>query len=326
MSHTFVEPRTARLNRSQLAVPGSNPRFLEKAATSPADVIFLDLEDSVAPDDKERARKNVIAALNDQDWGGRTLSVRVNGLDTAWMYRDVVDVVEQAGDKLDMIMIPKVGVAADVYMVDALLSQIERAKGFTKRIGIEVLIETALGLQNVEQIAGASRRLEALHFGIGDFAADTKARITTIGGANPDYATLTDKDGNGNRHRHWGDPWHYALARIVVAARAQGLRPLDGPYADFSDSEGFVALARRAAALGCEGKWAIHPSQVALANDVFSPSNAEVDKARRILAAMADAAKEGKGAVTLDGRMIDVASVRQAEVMVAKADQIGGRR
>jgi malyl-CoA/(S)-citramalyl-CoA lyase len=326
MSHTFVEPCTARLNRSQLAVPGSNPRFLEKAATSLADVIFLDLEDSVAPADKERARANVIAALNDQDWGGRTLSVRVNGLDTAWMYRDVVDVVEQAGDKLDLIMIPKVGVAADVYMVDALLSQIERAKGFTKRIGIEVLIETALGLQNVEQIAGASRRLEALHFGIGDFAADTKARITTIGGANPDYATLTDKDENGNRARHWGDPWHYALARIVVAARAHGLRPLDGPYADFGDTEGFVALARRAAALGCEGKWAIHPSQVSLANDVFSPSDAEVDKARRILAAMAAAAKEGKGAVTLDGRMIDVASVRQAEVMVAKADRIGARR
>ena len=325
MSLTQVEPCIARLNRSELAVPGYNPRFLEKAATSAADIVFLDLEDSVAPDDKDKARRNVIAALNDLDWGGRTVSMRINGLDTPYMYRDVIDVVEQAGDKLDLIMVPKVGTAGDVYTVDALLTQIEMAKGYKKRIGIEVIVESALGLQNVDAIAGASRRLESLHFGVADFAADTKARTTGIGGPNRDYAVLTDPDADGKRAVHWGDPWHYAMARIVVAARAHGLRPVDGPFGDFSDADGYRAQAGRAAALGCEGKWAIHPSQVDLANRLFSPSDEEVSKARRILDAMAIAQKEGKGAVTLDGRLIDIASIKQAQVMVTKAERIGGR-
>jgi len=322
MSFLAIEQAQPRLNRSELAVPGSQPQLFEKAAKSAADVVFLDLEDAVAPDDKPQARKNVIQAIGDIDWGSKTLSVRINGLDTHFMYRDVVDVLEQSADRLDLIMIPKVGTASDVYAVDMLCTQIETAKNRKKKIGFELIIETALGMQNIETIAAASRRNESLHFGVADYAASTRARTTSIGGANADYAVLTDADAAGGRQLHWGDMWHYALARMVVAARANGLRPIDGPFGDFSDAEAFKAAARRAAVLGCEGKWAIHPSQVALANEVMSPSEAEVTKAKRILTAMATAAREGKGAVSLDGRLIDYASIRQAEVLVKKAEQI----
>jgi len=322
MSFHTIEPAQARLNRSELAVPGSQPQLFEKAAQSDVDVIFLDMEDAVAPDDKEQARKNIIEALNDIDWGTKTMSIRINGLDTHYMYRDVVDVIEQAGSRLDLIMIPKVGTAADVYAIDMLVTQIETAKGLQKPIGFEHIIETALGMQNVHEIASASKRNESLHFGVADYAASTRARTTVIGGVNPDYAVLTDATTDGSRDVHWGDMWHYALARMVVAARANGLRPIDGPFGDFSDADGYVAAAKRAAVLGCEGKWAIHPSQIALANQVMSPSDAEIDKANRILAAMAQAATEGKGAVSLDGRLIDYASIRQAEVLVEKAKQI----
>ena len=322
MSFHVIEQAPARLNRSELAVPGSAPQMLEKAAQSEADVVFLDLEDAVAPDDKAQARKNIIKALNETDWGKKTMSVRINGLDTHYMYRDVVDVVEQAGERLDLIMIPKVGTAADVYAVDMMVTQIEAAKGYKKRIGFEHIIETALGMQNVSEIAAASKRNESLHFGVADYAASTRARTTVIGGVNPDYAVLTDKLEDGSRQVHWGDMWHYALARMVVAARANGLRPVDGPFGDFSDPDGYRYAARRAAVLGCEGKWAIHPSQIALANEVMSPSEAEVTRARRILEAMAAAAAAGKGAVSLDGRLIDYASIRQAEVLVEKARQI----
>ena len=322
MSFHSIEQAPARLNRSELAVPGSQPQMFEKAAQSGADVIFLDLEDAVAPDDKETARRNIIAGLNDIDWGGRTMSIRINGLDTHYMYRDVVDIVEQAGERLDLIMIPKVGTAADVYAVDMLVTQIEDAKGYKKRIGFEHIIETALGMQNVSEIAAASRRNESLHFGVADYAASTRARTTVIGGVNPDYAVLTDAAEGGARDVHWGDMWHYALARMVVAARANGLRPVDGPFGDFSDPDGYRAAAKRAAVLGCEGKWAIHPSQIDLANEVMSPSDDEVTRAQRILVAMDEAAREGKGAVSLDGRLIDYASIRQAEVLVQKAEQI----
>ncbi len=325
MSFTIVEQAPARLNRSELAVPGSQPQLFEKAAKSAADVVFLDLEDAVAPDDKPQARKNVIQALRDIDWGRKTLSVRINGLDTHYMYRDVVDVMEQGGERLDLIMIPKVGTASDVYAVDMLVTQCEAAIGRKKRIGFEMIIETALGMQNVHAIAAASKRNESLHFGVADYAASTRARTTNIGGANPDYSVLTDKvEGNAKREVHWGDMWHYAIARMVVAARANGLRPVDGPFGDFSDADGYRAAGNRAGVLGCEGKWAIHPSQVALANELFSPSAKDVDKAKRILAAMAQAQKEGKGAVALDGRLIDLASIRQAEVLVRKADQVAG--
>lgn len=325
MSFTDVSPHRIRPNRSQLSVPASNPRFLEKSTESGADIIMFDLEDSVPVADKVRARTSLIEALRNLDWGTRTLSVRINGLDTPFMYRDVVDVIEQAGDKLDLVMVPKVGTAADVYTVDVLLTQIEAAKRREKRLGIEVLIETALGMQNVDAIAGASDRLESLHFGPGDFAASTGARTMTIGGPHRGYAVLTDADAEGRREEHWNDMWHYALARLAVAARAHGLRPIDGPYADFRDEAGCRSAAMRSAVLGFEGKWVIHPSQIEIVNDVFSPSAGEVDKARRIIAAMADAEAEGLGAVTLDGRMIDIASIRQAEALVRKCDAIAAR-
>lgn len=322
MSFTLVEQATPRLNRSELAVPGSRPELFEKAAESAVDVIFLDLEDAVAPDEKEQARKNIIEALNDINWGTKTMSVRINGLDTHYMYRDVVDLLEQGGERLDMFMIPKVGTPSDIYAVDMLTTQVEDAVKREKKIGFELIIETALGMANVNEIAAASKRNESLHFGVADYAASTKARTTVIGGPHADYGVLTDKDGDNPREYHWGDMWHYAIARMVVAARANGLRPVDGPFGDFSDPDGYQAQANRAGVLGCEGKWAIHPSQVALANEIFSPSEADVTKAKRILEAMEQAQKEGKGAVSLDGRLIDIASIKQAENLVLKAEQI----
>jgi citrate lyase subunit beta/citryl-CoA lyase len=277
--------------------------MFRKALEGDADYVFLDLEDAVAPGDKAQARLNVIAALLEHEWQerGKTISVRINGIDTHYMYRDVVDVVEQAGHRLDTVLIPKVGVPADVYLVDALLTQIEEAKKIPHRIGIDVLIETALGMANVEAIAQSSRRLEAMHFGVADYAASCRARTVNIGGLNPDYP---------------GDQWHAALSRMIVACRAYGLRAIDGPFGDFKDPEGFLAAARRGAALGIEGKWAIHPSQIALANDVFTPPADEVERARRILDALDQAAREGRGAAQLDGRMIDAASARMAQNVV----------
>jgi malyl-CoA/(S)-citramalyl-CoA lyase len=323
MSFTIIDQATPRLHRSELAVPGSNPGMFEKAAKSAADIIFLDVEDAVAPDDKEQARKNIIQGLNEIDWGTKTMMIRINGLDTHYMYRDVVDVVE-ACPRLDMVLIPKVGVPADVYAIDMLVTQIEAAKKRTKRIGFEVLIETALGMANVEAIAQSSKRLEAMSFGVADYAASTRARTTVIGGVNPDYGVLSDKDADGGRGYFWADQWHAAQTRMLVACRAYGLRPIDGPFGDFSDPDGYNAAAKRAAVLGYEGKWAIHPSQIELANAVFTPSDAEVTKARRIIAAMAEAAAAGKGAVSLDGRLIDIASIRMAEALLAKADSIAG--
>ena len=312
MSHTRSEPARARLQRSELAVPGSQPGMFAKALASEADVVFLDLEDAVAPADKAQARRNVIAALQEHDFraAGKTVSVRINGIDTHYMYRDVVDVVEQAGHRLDTILVPKVGVPADVYLVDALLSQIEAARGIEHRIGIDVLIETALGMANVEAIAQSSPRLEAMHFGVADYAASCRARTVSIGGLNPDYP---------------GDQWHAAISRMVVACRAYGLRPIDGPFGDFKDPDGYRAAARRGAALGIEGKWAIHPSQIALANEVFTPPAAEVDRARRILTALEEAAREGRGAAQLDGKMIDAASARMARNVVEMAEGMEGR-
>ncbi len=303
MSHTQYPPARQRLQRSELAVPGSNPGMFEKAASSLADYIFLDLEDAVSPGDKIQARKNIIEALNDIDWRGKgkTISVRINSIDTHYMYRDLVDLVEQAGANIDTILIPKVGVAADIYMVDAMLSQIEAAKGYSNKIGIEALIETTLGMANVDAIAIASPRMEAMHFGVADYAASCRARTTNIGGLNPDYP---------------GDQWHHGLSRMLVACRAYGLRPIDGPFGDFNDPDGYMLGARRAAAMGYEGKWAIHPSQIELANGVYSPAKAEVDRAKRILAALKEAATEGKGAASLDGRMIDEASAKMAENVV----------
>jgi len=240
------------------------------------------------------------------------------------MYRDVIDIVEGC-ERLDMILIPKVGVAADVYAIDMLVTQVETAVRRTKRIGFEVLIETALGMANVEAIAQASPRLEAMSFGVADYAASTRARTTVIGGVHPDSGVLADADAGAGTARayFWTDPWHAAQTRMLVACRAYGLRPVDGPFGDFGDPDGFRSAARRVAVLGFEGKWAIHPSQIALANEVFTPTPAEIDKARRILAAMETAAREGRGAVSLDGRLIDIASIRMAESLLGKARAAG---
>ncbi|GIU98279.1 MAG: CoA ester lyase [Actinomycetota bacterium] len=317
-----------RLHRSELAVPATNARAIEKAPSLGADVVFLDLEDAVAPGDKERARAAAIDALRSRDWSSCTISVRINGLDTPWCYRDVVEVVEQAGDVVDTLLVPKVGHPEDVAFVATLLDQIEAARGLEPgRIGLSVLIETARGIANVEAIARARPdRLESMVFGVADYAASVRARTTAIGGANPDYAVLTDPlDDEGRRDRHWGDQWHFALSRIVAACRAEGLRPIDGPFGDHGDAAGYLAAARRAAALGCEGKWAIHPSQVALANEVFTPSAEEVERAERIVAAMREAAARGQGAASLDGRLIDAASIRMAENLLRAVEQLRAR-
>ena len=303
MSFKFYKTANSRLQRSELAVPGSSPKMFEKALNSNADYVFLDLEDAVSPNDKITARQNVIKALKEINWRekGKTISVRINSLDTHYMYRDVIEIIEEVGEKVDTLLLPKAGTASDVYMLDCLLTQIETNKKINNKIGIECLIETALGMSNIKEIAQSSDRLEALHFGVADYAASLRARTVVIGGLNPDYP---------------GDQWHHGLSQLVMTCRAYGLRAIDGPFGDFNDPESYTAAAKRGAAIGIEGKWAIHPSQIDLANKVFSPPDSEVNKAKRILEELEKAAKEGKGAAQLDGRMIDAASARMAENIV----------
>ena len=303
MSHLYYKSAKSRLQRSELAVPGSSPKMFEKALNSNADYIFLDLEYAVSPNDKIDARMNVITAIKEINWKdkGKTISIRINGLDTHYMYRDVIEIIEEVGDKVDTLLIPKVGSASDVYMADCMLNQIEQNKKFQNTIGLECLIETALGMSNIQSIATSTTRLEALHFGVADYAASLRARTVVIGGLNPDYP---------------GDQWHHGLSELVMTCRAYGLRAIDGPFGDFNDPDAYIAAAKRGAAIGIEGKWAIHPSQIELANKVFSPPETEVNKAKRILEELDKAAKEGKGAAQLDGRMIDAASARMAENIV----------
>lgn len=312
MSHTLYKSAVNRVQRCELAVPGSNISLFEKALHSDADFVFLDLEDAVAPEDKIQARKNVIEAINDLDWlaHGITISVRINGLDTQYMVRDVVDILEQCGKNLQTLLIPKVGVYADIYMIEVMLNQLEMQQRLKHKIGIECLIETALGMTNVEDIAkhGAlGGRLEAMHFGVADYAASNYARTTDIGGLNPNYP---------------GDQWHSAISRMTVACRAYGLRPIDGPFGNIKDLNGYNLAAKRAAALGCEGKWAIHPTQIASANKIFTPLDSEVNKAQQILAALKMVAKQGNGAASLNGQLIDEASAKMAQNIVNIATAI----
>lgn len=314
-----------RLHRSELAVPGSNPRMLEKAPERGADVVFLDLEDAVAPADKEQARKNVIHALKNYDWSKCSVSVRINAVDTHWCYSDVIDIIEQTGNTVDTLLVPMVSKPEHLEFIATLLFQIETRHGLEK-INMHALIETALGMANVEAIAQTCpERMEALVFGVADYAASTQARTTSMGGANPNYMILGNPDENGQRAQHLGNQWHFAMSRMIVACRAYGLRPIDGPFGDFNDPQGYLAHARAFAALGGEGKWAIHPSQIELAHQVFTPSETEVAHAQNILDALEQAAAEGKGAVTLNGAMIDAASIKQARVVISKLEQIQGR-
>ncbi|MCL3882230.1 L-malyl-CoA/beta-methylmalyl-CoA lyase [Marivita sp. GX14005] len=316
MSFRIQPTAPARPNRCQLFGPGSNTKLFEKMAGSAADVINLDLEDSVAPTDKDSARSNVIEAINDVDWGNKTLSVRINGLDTPYWYRDVIDLLEQAGPRLDQIMIPKVGCAEDIYAVDALVTAVEAAKGREKKLAFEVIIESAAGLAHVEAIAASSPRLEAMSLGAADFAASMGMQTTGIGGTQDNYYML--KDGA----KYWSDPWHWAQTAIVAACRTHGVLPVDGPFGDFSDDEGFRAQALRSATLGMVGKWAIHPKQIPLANEIFTPSDDAVTEAREILSAMEDAKAKGEGATVYKGRLVDIASIKQAEVIVRQSEMI----
>ena len=318
MSFRTQPTPASRPNRCQLFGPASNTKLPPKMATSDADVINLDLEDSVAPSDKESARALAVEAINDIDWGKKTLSVRINSLDTPYWYRDVVDILEQTNGRLDQIMIPKVGCGEDIYAVDALVSAIETAKGHSKKIDLEVIIESAAGIAHVEDIAKASPRLTAMSLGAADFAASMGMQTTGIGGTQENYYML-----HGDTH-HYSDPWHWAQTAIIAACRTHGVLPVDGPFGDFSDDDGYRAQAHRSATLGMVGKWAIHPKQIALANEVFTPSEDAVTEAREILAAMEAAKINGEGATVYKGRLVDIASIKQAEVIVAQYEMIAG--
>jgi citrate lyase subunit beta / citryl-CoA lyase len=288
-----------RSRRSCHAVPGSSERFLAKAPGLDADELFLDLEDAVAPSEKAGARALVIAALRDYDFGGKTVAVRVNATDTPFYYRDLIDVVEQAGDRLDAIMVPKVRTPGDVEMTAKLLTQIELAQGLeVGRIGIEAQIEDATGLLACEAIATASERMETLIFGPGDYSAAVGIPVTTIGGVPDGYP---------------GDHLNYVFSRLVVAARAAGIQAIDGPYAAFDDDDGLRARARVARALGIDGKWTIHPRQIATVNAVFTPAREEWARAEALLAAYAEAQSAGRGAAMFEGEMIDEANRKLAE-------------
>ncbi|MEO7114765.1 MAG: CoA ester lyase [Caldimonas sp.] len=298
--------------RSLLAVPATSPRFLEKAAQSAADAIFIDLEDAVIPSLKLEARASAVHALNHLDWGERIVSVRINGLDTAWGCREILDLAESC-PRLDRILIPKCDSPADVRTVETLLRSGEQAAGRERPVRIEALIESAHGVAHVEAIAGSSERLVAMVFGGGDYQLDLGSFQRSVGAPAPDYAVLTDADGTGRRERHWNDLWHFAMARIANACRAYGLAPIDGPFTAIGDGTGLEAAARRAAALGFEGKMAIHPSQIGPINAVFSPSAEQLEWARGVLDAMAVAAAEGRGAVKDSrGEMIDLMHLKLA--------------
>jgi citrate lyase subunit beta / citryl-CoA lyase len=302
--------RPLRLRRSELSTPGTSPKMLAKAAASSADLVFCDLEDAVAPSEKPGARATVTAALRDLDWADKTVAVRVNGAHTEWCHDDVIEVVTGGGARLDVLIVPKVKAPRDVWFVETLLDQLETKLGLGRRIGIEVLIEETEALARVEEIAACSPRLEALILGVGDLSASQGIRVGHIGEAADWYP---------------GDMWHYARNRMIVAARASGLDAVDGPYANFGDADGYRREAGWAATLGCVGKWAIHPSQIGLANDVFAPTAAEVERARAAVEAVRAAEREGRGAATLGGMMIDAATARIFQGVVDRADLIEGR-
>jgi malyl-CoA/(S)-citramalyl-CoA lyase len=323
MSFKQIRYARSRISRSHWFILTTDPSSIKAAARSRADVVMFELEDAIPPDQKEVARKTVLEALNDIDWGEKTVSVRISGLDSPFMYRDLIDVLEGPSQRLDTIMIPKVGTAADVYAVDMLVTQLEHATHRTNPMGLEVMIETAQGMTNVNAIAGASPRLEALHLGENDYATSMGMEIEVFGGPHSEYSVLTGTEEAQGRDRHWNDPWHYALCRVASAARAHGLRPMDVGFINPKDPDGFFAAARRVAVLGFEGKWASSDETVKLANEAFTPSRAAVEKARRIV----EVARSSTGArsFVLDGKPILMPQVRDAEALLEKARKMGIR-
>ncbi|WP_455281174.1 HpcH/HpaI aldolase/citrate lyase family protein [Cupriavidus necator] len=302
-----MQEKTKRLRRCQLSVPGSSEKMMAKAAGMGVDFVFLDLEDAVAPSEKRPARRKIVDALNGLDWGRTTRCVRINDLTTEYAYEDIIEVVEGAGRNLDVIMLPKAMSAGDVQFVDKLLSMMEKKLGLRHRIGIDVLIEEVEAMMNVEAIAASTPRLECLIFGMGDYSASQGVSMRDIGGSGG----------------YPGDIWHYQRQRLTIAARAHRLDAVDGPFADFHSPDAFREEARRAMILGMVGKWAIHPSQVDLAQDVFSPAAADVARARDMIRAYDEALSQGLGAVQYEGKMIDIASVRIVRNLVQRADLIG---
>ena len=296
-----------RAERSVLATPGSNPRMIAKALATDADIVMIDLEDAVAPDAKAAARSTVAEALREGDWRSRPRTFRMNALDTPWFVHDLVEVIEGAQGQVDLIVVPKVGRPEDVHTVATILASLEVAAGAQHPIGLETQIESAAGLAHCEAIAAASPRVEALVFGPGDYAASVRMPLAAIG--MPDR---WDTDYPGHR-------WDYPLQRILVAARAAGVRAIDGPYADFRDHDGFRRSCLAARALGYDGKWCIHPDQVPIANEVFTPDEAELSWAREVLAANAEAEREGRGSFSLNGQMVDAATLRMARSTLARA-------
>jgi citrate lyase subunit beta/citryl-CoA lyase len=300
------DARPMRLRRVELSVPGSSEKMMAKAAGINADLVFLDNEDSIAPSAKVETRGKIVQALRTLDWGKKTRCVRINDLTTEWAYEDIIHIVENAAEFLDVIMVPKVKTACDVLWVDTLLTQIEKKTRATRHIGIEALIEEVEAMINVEEIARSTPRLEALIFGMGDYSASQGVDRKAI--AAGEYP---------------GDVWHYQRHKMVIACRAAGIDAVDGPYGNIKDIEGYRREALRGRILGCVGKWALHPDQIAVALDVFTPDPADVAAARRICEAYAKAEAEGKGAILVDGVMIDAASVRYRQNIIRKADLIG---
>jgi len=298
----ITKPKRAR--RVQLSVPGSSDKMMAKAAASNADQVFLDLEDAVAPKVKKQARGQIVNALKTLDWSGKTMCVRINDLRTRYAYDDIIEVVKGAGEHLHTIMIPKVMDARDIWFVETLLEQLEADLGLKNQIGIEALIEEVQGMKNVNRIAESSPRLEALIFGMGDYSASQKMDAKSVGG-NTGYP---------------GDLWHYARYRMIIAARSNNLDPIDGPFSDFRDGETFREECKRALILGCAGKWAIHPAQIPIALEVFTPSADQVTHARKMIAAYKEAEAQGLGAIQVDGDMVDAASVRILQNTIDRAD------
>lgn len=302
-----MNPKPKRLRRCQLSVPGASEKMMAKAAGLDVDFVFLDLEDAVAPAEKRPSRQRIVSALNTLDWGRKTRCVRINDLTTEYAHEDIIEIVEGARENLDLIMLPKAMSAADVQFVDKLLTMIEKKLGLQKRIGIEVLIEEVEAMMRVDEIAAASPRLEALIFGMGDYSASQGVSTRDTGGTS----------------RYPGDIWHYQRQKMTIAARANKLDAVDGPFANFSDPETFRRESERAMILGMVGKWAIHPNQVPIAQEVFSPSSEDVERARRIMTEFEAALAKGLASVQIDGRMVDVASIRIVRNIIEKAEMIG---